>query len=417
MGFINSGGHGQGQQSRRRGGTDRPGGRSGRADFCLLRLALLVGPADFAGELLLELGHVFVFALGERLLDLAFEEKLLLGNLRFGGGLEVGDLSFLGGGQGAAGSLLFEAFHGEFVGAFHRGSCGLRVVSGGIRYRPVMPLSSPLPPPPATRNSPIRLLSTDFDGTVVNHETQPAVVPEFFAALAEMRAHGVQWAVNTGRVLWHIEEGLRELNFPVEPDYVLTSEREVFHRGPDGRWQDFGDWNLRCSVAHDQLFSNAGTLLADIETYLAAHTRAHPIYEGARLIGLAAESDDEMDGICAFLEKETARVPGFHFMRNTIYVRFCHEDYSKGTALAELARLTGLERGQIFAAGDHYNDLPMLDGRHAQWVACPGNAVEAVKRTVAGVGGYVAEGACSAGILQALRHFGVCSGEMGAANQ
>ena len=59
----------------------------------------------------------------------------------------------------------------------------------------------------------------------------------------------------------------------------------------------------------------------------------------------------------------------------------------------------------------------MLDGRHAQWVACPGNAVEAVTRTVAGVGGYVAEGACSAGILQALRHFGVCSGEMGAANQ
>jgi HAD superfamily hydrolase (TIGR01484 family) len=273
-----------------------------------------------------------------------------------------------------------------------------------------MPLSSPLPPPPATRNSAIRLLSTDFDGTVVNHDAQPAVVPEFFAALTEMRERGVQWAVNTGRVLWHIEEGLKELNFPIEPDYVLTSEREVFHRGADGRWQDFGDWNARCSAAHDELFQKAGTLLADIEAYLAAHTKAHPIYEGARLIGLAAESDDEMDGICAFLEKETARVPGFQFMRNSIYVRFCHEDYSKGTALAELARLTGLERGQIFAAGDHYNDLPMLDGRHARWVACPGNAVDAVKRTVTEAGGYVAQGACSAGILEALRHFGACSG-------
>ena len=129
--------------------------------------------------------------------------------------------------------------------------------------------SSSLATEHSTLNSPIKLLSTDFDGTVVNHEAQPPVVPEFFAALAEMRARGVQWAVNTGRVLWHIEEGLREMNFPLEPDYVLTSEREVFHRGADGRWQDFGDWNVRCAAAHDALFTKAGTLLADIEKYLA----------------------------------------------------------------------------------------------------------------------------------------------------
>jgi hypothetical protein len=251
----------------------------------------------------------------------------------------------------------------------------------------------------------IKLLSTDFDGTIVNHDTVPQVEPEFFDDFAQMHREGVLWAVNTGRVLWHIEEGLRELKFPIEPDFVLTSEREVFHRGPDGRWQDFGDWNARCAQAHDRLFAQAGTLLADIEDFLAKHTKAHPIYEGERLIGLAAESDDEMDHVVDFLARECARVPGFQFMRNTIYVRFCHEAYSKGTALGELARLTGISRDEIFAAGDHYNDLPMLDGRHAAWVACPGNAVDAVKRTVKQAGGYVAEGLCSAGVVQALRHF------------
>jgi len=136
-----------------------------------------------------------------------------------------------------------------------------------------------------------------------------------------------------------------------------------------------------------RLFTKAGTLLADIEDYLAKHTKAHPIYEGQRLIGLAAESIDEMDQVVEFLTRECQRVPGFQFMRNTIYVRFCHEAYSKGTALGELARLTGITRDEIFAAGDHYNDLPMLDGRHAAWVACPGNAVEVVKRTVSDAGG------------------------------
>ena len=207
--------------------------------------------------------------------------------------------------------------------------------------------------------------------------------PEFFDLLWPLRKQGVQWAVNTGRVLWHIEEGLHEMKFPVAPDYVLTSEREVFHRGPKGRWEDFGDWNKRCAEAHDVLFSQATKLLADIEAFLAKHTRAHPIYEGERFIGLAAESDDEMDGVVRVPRfRECGRVPGFRFMRNTVFVRFCHEAYSKGTALGELARLTGISRDEIFAAGDHFNDLPMLDGRHAAWVACPGNAVEAVKRTV-----------------------------------
>jgi HAD superfamily hydrolase (TIGR01484 family) len=252
----------------------------------------------------------------------------------------------------------------------------------------------------------IKLLSTDFDGTIVDHEAIPPVHPDFFELMRRLQKQGVQWAVNTGRVLWHIEEGLHEMKFPVAPDYVLTSEREVFHRGANGRWQDFGDWNKRCADAHDVLFAQATTLLADIETFLANHTKAHPIYEGERLIGLAAESDSEMDQVVEFLKRECTRVPGFQFMRNTIYVRFCHEAYSKGTALGELARLTGVSRDEIFAAGDHYNDLPMLDGRHAAWVACPVNAVEAVKRAVSGAGGYVANGACSAGIVEALRHFG-----------
>jgi HAD superfamily hydrolase (TIGR01484 family) len=258
----------------------------------------------------------------------------------------------------------------------------------------------------ASGDSSILLLSTDFDGTLVDHEGNPPVSPELFAALEALRAKGVLWAVNTGRVLWHIEAGLHEFKFPISPDYVLTSERELFHRDPSGKWVDYGDWNQRCAADHDALFQQASPLLADIHARFDAVPWAHFEYDGERMVGIVTESDAQMDDVCAFLENERLRIPGFNFMRNTVYLRFCHEAYSKGTALGELTRLIGMERQNIFAAGDHYNDISMLDGRFAKWVTCPGNACEPVKRLVRNAGGYVAEGTASFGIVEALKRFG-----------
>lgn len=252
----------------------------------------------------------------------------------------------------------------------------------------------------------IRLLSTDFDGTLVEHGAMPPVTPALFEALGTLRANGVKWAINTGRVLWHIEAGIQEFNFPFPPDFVLTSERDVFQRDPGGKWVDYGDWNTRCAKDHDWLFSQASPLLADIHLRFDAVPWAHFEYDGDRMVGLVTDTHEQMDEVCEFLERERTRVPGFNFMRNTIYLRFCHETYSKGTALGELARLTGITRDEIFAAGDHYNDIPMLDGRFAKWVMCPGNAHEVVKRAVSDAGGHVAAGSASHGVVEALRKFG-----------
>lgn len=251
----------------------------------------------------------------------------------------------------------------------------------------------------------IKLISTDFDGTLIEHGAIPPVDPALFEVLVELKAQGVLWAVNTGRVLWHIEAGLREFDFPIEPDYVLTSEREVFHRSPEGKWQDYGDWNQRCAADHDWLFSQASPLLHDIHAEFDPKPWAHFEVDGERMVGIVTDTEPQMDEVCTFLDRERVRVPGFNFMRNTIYLRFCHEAYSKGTALGELARLTGLSRDEIFAAGDHFNDISMLDGVFAKWVACPGNAVAQVKSVVEKAGGYVAQADCSAGVAEALRHF------------
>jgi hypothetical protein len=254
----------------------------------------------------------------------------------------------------------------------------------------------------------IRLLSTDFDGTLVNHEKKPGVVPELFQALQALRAQGVQWAVNTGRTLWHLEEGLRrEFHFPIEPDFVIVEERDIYRRTRQGGWEPFGEWNQRGAAHLDELFRLAGPLLTEVLAHLEQLPGAAPIHDRGRFIGAMTSTIEDMDRLCLFLARLRDRLPMFNFQRNTIYVRFCHHDYSKGSALAEINRHLGLAAEQVFAAGDHHNDLPMLDRRFAAYVACPSNSCEEVKLAVRTAGGYLAQGEASAGIVEALRHFGI----------
>jgi len=68
---------------------------------------------------------------------------------------------------------------------------------------------------------------------------------------------------------------------------------------------------------------------------------------------------------------------------------FCHADYHKARRLAELARLLEIPRENIFAAGDHHNDISMLDGKAPRLPSCPANAIDEVQDAVRNAGGYV----------------------------
>ena len=146
-------------------------------------------------------------------------------------------------------------------------------------------------------------------------------------------------------------------------------------------------------------------ILAEVIDFVSRQTKARVIYEADEPAGLIATSEEEMDRLAEFIDQAKAKEPKFHYQRNTVYLRFCHTDYHKGAALKELSRLTEIPRDLIFAAGDHHNDLPMLDGRYARFPACPANAIAEVKEAVRRAGGWVAEKEFGAGVHEALQHF------------
>jgi hydroxymethylpyrimidine pyrophosphatase-like HAD family hydrolase len=224
--------------------------------------------------------------------------------------------------------------------------------------------------------------------------------------IGELRNAGAVWAINTGRSVDLLESGLVDFAFPLRPDFILTTERDVFRPGPNGEeWEAFGDWNARCARHHAELFSSANAVLAEVVDFVTRETKARLIYDAERLEGLIAQSEDEMEHITSFIERARAGHPKLDYQRNTVYLRFCHADYHKGAALGELARLLAVPRENIFAAGDHHNDLSMLDGKVAGMPSCPANAIPEVQRAVRSAGGYVAQRKHGAGVHEALMHF------------
>ena len=249
----------------------------------------------------------------------------------------------------------------------------------------------------------VSLLSTDFDGTLIDWQ-EPTVDASLFAWLAALRRHGVLWALNTGRDLEFALEGLHKHGFPMEPDFLLTNERAIYRRTMHGTWEDYGDWNSRCEEDHQELFLREAPLLERMWDFLHNQTAVELIYEKGLLVGFLAQDEEEMNRVAAHFQTIRPADSLCDYQRNTLYWRFCHAHYSKGSALAELCRLLRIGRENVVAAGDHHNDLSMLDGLHARWPIAPSNAIAEIQHAVRKAGGYVAATRCSRGVVEGLAH-------------
>ncbi len=251
----------------------------------------------------------------------------------------------------------------------------------------------------------LRLLSTDFDGTLISHPSSGRCSTAFAEVLASHRESGGLWAVNTGRSLEHAIEGVQIFEAPFEPDFLLTNERDIFRRTGAGTWQTDQAWNDLCRSRHEELFAQAGEIFARVEQLASRSRDVTVIKENGGPCGLVTSSEQVMEEVAEFIAQESAHLPDFSYQRNTVYLRFCHRDYHKGASLGELARSLGVSRVEILAAGDHFNDLPMLDGTFAAFPCCPSNAIAEVKSTVLASGGYVAKLPAADGIAEAWKYF------------
>ena len=251
---------------------------------------------------------------------------------------------------------------------------------------------------------PIKLISTDFDGTLFAEFQNPPIPQNLEQLIRELQSRGAKWVINTGRDMSSLMESLGRAGIEIEPDYLVLVEREI-HCHQDSQYVGLENWNDQCQRAHAEVFARIQRDLPRIISWINARFHARIYEDNFSPFCLIASNNPDADIIHHYLADYCRGVPNLTVVRNDVYARFSHVAYNKGTALAELTRRLGLTSAEVFAAGDHLNDVPMLSERYARYLAAPSNAIETVKAIVRRQKGYVSELGYGEGVADAINHY------------
>jgi len=253
--------------------------------------------------------------------------------------------------------------------------------------------------PPASGGG-LRIVCTDFDGTLAEPDGRP-ISTAFFKRLRAWRKLGpVYWVINTGRTQENLTAELTRRQVPIWPDWAVAIEREIWlYRSR--RAVGWFEWNRKCELMHTQLFASVGPVWKLVEDFVARHTGAQLVADAGSPLGIIARTEEEADEISAYIEPVLADWPMLVAVRNSIYFRFSHKFYHKGACLEAISQNLGITPGQVLVAGDHLNDLPMLDRRYARYLVGPGNSVDLVKERITAQGGCIGTRPYADGVVEA----------------
>jgi HAD superfamily hydrolase (TIGR01484 family) len=251
----------------------------------------------------------------------------------------------------------------------------------------------------------IALLIFDLDGTALGgHEPYAQFPPEFAAFLDMLAANEVMWATNT---TWSVESQLELIRGSgVKSNPVLLT-------GGSGRFA--------FTVQGDKLFplTQYHNEVAELDRSLLEKYRAliQDVIEGIRIRQEASEiafdsehniisfkaakdkEDNLWESLSPLLAKEIY-YPFNPFEKKANALMPVH--MNKGRAVKAIQQVAYVTPEHTVVAGDAANDFPMFKKELAQYMICPANTHQELKKRVVSQGGIVASKNYSWGIIEAM---------------
>lgn len=251
------------------------------------------------------------------------------------------------------------------------------------------------------------LFGFDFDGTLADSSEGDTVSPAFFDALAQFQEkYATAWGICTGRSLDFLLEGLAGACIPLQPDYIVTQERDLFYLNPAGDYTPHAARNAQAMDALAQIFEENRKPLESFKHFTEEELNAQWVSTDDDPAGVIAKSEADIQRLVELYDASVEKTAALEYQRNSIYLRFTHKDYCKGTAIQYLQKTHQFSLKHTVVMGDNFNDLTMLNNTISENFGAPANAIPPLKKQLVEQGGFITSSCYGQGVAEALRRIG-----------
>ncbi len=259
----------------------------------------------------------------------------------------------------------------------------------------------------------IKLIASDLDGTLLDDEKN--IPPDFYEVLDMLSEKGIRFVVASGRTFDAVDHLFKE-EYRDKMDYICDNGAGIYLAGkPAGTTPLDRKTFIELLDACERIGGLKVLVCTESGTY---HLPGDPVFEGyvakfyknhfpisdLRLINntvfklaVCDESGTERHGkpaLDAIMgDKLNVQVSG------QIWMDVMGAGVSKGAALRELQRMTGVTPDETMAFGDYFNDVDMLLA--AKMSFCPENGHKEVKKLCR----HIARSNNEYGVTRAIREY------------
>ena len=250
----------------------------------------------------------------------------------------------------------------------------------------------------------IRLVATDFDGTLFRYGNESAHYPRFGRAMRRLRReNGACWVVFSGRTLSSLKRASRSLaGMRIAPDHIVVRRSLVFSRVRHF-WRFRPLLTVRAILSirqRRQELNRAVSRVLDYVNNRFTHTRATTASTLHRRVHFRNETD--ASEACEHVEQMLRNEAHLNVRRESVEVEIRSIPFEKGAALAVMEEALGVPPSHVLAIGDGRSDLGMMQPAVAAFTGCPRNAAPEVVEHVMHTGGHIATEPSVSGTAQVL---------------
>lgn len=245
---------------------------------------------------------------------------------------------------------------------------------------------------------------TDADGTLLGQKPEFEQYRAFRLKIDELRTiSGAKWVVCTGRSLRSFGRVFHPMRvFGIEPDYVIARHAYIYERSRHGYWPHWL-WNLRVLWLQwrDELRVRRALPMLR-RAVLSRNPFAHVVYSSSQRVCFRFDDEGAANFGAEIIRAEAKPYKYLQIFQFPGEVDVRTVPFTKGLAVAELARHLGISPAHILVVGDGHNDISMMEINADCRTACPGNAAPEVIEAVHRTGGHIATERSLAGVMEII---------------